>query len=268
MTWATSAGATSYEYCFDVTDDSVCSPWINTGISSNAVVTGLLPDTTYYWQVRASNGGGTTLADGGAWWNFKTEPASVPVTLTSVGAQDGWVLETSESGNRGGTLDAKSTTFNVGDDTTKKQVRGILSFSTGAAIPDTAVITKITLKIKKQGVVGTGDPFKLLQGLIVDIKNGFFGTSSGLSAADFQAAASSTYGPFSPVAASNTYSIDLTSAKDSINTLATSSGLTQIRLRFNLDDNNNAVSNYVKFYSGNYSTTSSRPTLVIEYYLP
>ncbi|MGC1377061.1 MAG: hypothetical protein WA821_12590 [Anaerolineales bacterium] len=42
------------------------------------------------------------------------------------------------------------------------------------------------------------------------------------------------------------------------------SGLTQIRLRFKMDDNNNAVASYLSLYSGNAPATS-RPQLVITY---
>jgi hypothetical protein len=59
----------------------------------------------------------------------------------------------------------------------------------------------------------------------------------------------------------------LTAGKDYINKLTTLSGLTQIRLRFKLDDNNNTVANYISFYSGN-ATLANRPQLIIEYYVP
>ena len=45
-------------------------------------------------------------------------------------------------------------------------------------------------------------------------------------------------------------------------------GLTQFRLRFKLDDNNNAIANFISFYSGNYAIAASRPTLTITYYIP
>ena len=101
---------------------------------------------------------------------------------------------------------------------------------------------------------------------MVDIKTGTFGTSA-LKTSDFQTAASKNYGPFTPILVSNWYSINLTSGKTYINKLSTSSGLTQIRLRFKLDDNNNAVANYLRLYSGN-APIVSRPQLIIEYYVP
>jgi hypothetical protein len=45
------------------------------------------------------------------------------------------------------------------------------------------------------------------------------------------------------------------------------SGITQFRLRFQLDDDNDAVADFLRFYSGN-SIAANRPVLVIEYYVP
>ena len=103
------------------------------------------------------------------------------------------------------------------------------------------------------------------QGLMVDIKNGSFGTAA-LQAGDFQAAASQSMGPFKPVPAGGWYSLDLSGAGGSINTLGT--GLTQMRLRFKLDDNNNAVANYLRLFSGNAPDAANRPQLIITYYVP
>jgi len=188
------------------------------------------------------------------------------LTLRSVGAYDGWVLESSETSNIGRTLNSTATSYRLGDDAAKKQYRGILSFSTGASLPDTAVITKIILKIKKSAVVGGGNPLTIFQGFMVDIKNGTFGTTV-LQASDFQTAASNMYGPFKPALVSGWYSIILTNAKNYINKLSSGSGLTQIRLRFKLDDNNNTVANYLSLYSGNAGMLNS-PQLIIQYYVP
>lgn len=102
------------------------------------------------------------------------------------------------------------------------------------------------------------------------LKNGLFGTSA-LQTSDFRATFTAltgkTYGPFKPALVSGWYSIDLTAGNGYINKLTTSSGLTQIRLRFKLDDNNNATANFLKLYSGN-SGAANQPQLVITYYIP
>ena len=188
----------------------------------------------------------------------------VTVTLMSAAANDGTILESSENSNIGGTLNANATTLSLGDDSSRKQQRDILSFNT-SGLPDNAVITKITLKLMKQSAVGS-DPVAMFQGLMVDMKNGLFGTTA-LQVTDFQATPNATYGPFSPTSVNNWYNIDLSSGQAYVNKLSTSSGLTQIRLRFKLDDNNNAVANYLNFYSGN-APASNRPQLVITYIVP
>jgi photosystem II stability/assembly factor-like uncharacterized protein len=73
LNWETSNGAANYEYCYDTTNDATCSGiWTDSGINTHAELSGLNYDTTYYWQVRAINTGGTTHADGGTWWSFTT----------------------------------------------------------------------------------------------------------------------------------------------------------------------------------------------------
>jgi hypothetical protein len=194
-------------------------------------------------------------------------PVPIVRTFNSVAAQDGWVLESSETSNAGGTLNSAAATFNLGDNAARKQYRGILSFSTGS-LPDSAVITGVTLKVKQQAILGGGNPVTAFGGFMVDIKNGFFGTTPALQTGDFQATASKSYGPFNTALVGGWHNINLTGAKAYVNKLTANSGLTQIRLRFNLDDNNNAIANVLSLYSGNTATTAYRPQLVITYIVP
>ena len=209
---------------------------------------------------------GNTLA--GSFTSGQAYTVKKPVTLTimSTNTQDGWVLESSENGNKGSTLNSTLTTFRLGDDASKKQYRGILSFKT-SVLPDNAVITAVTLKVKKQGIVGGGNPLTIFQGFFADVKTGFFGTAAALQFADFQATSSKIIGPTNGTFSANWYSINLVNAKTFINKLTSNSGLTQIRLRFKLDDNNNAIANYLSLYSGN-APAGSRPQLVITYSIP
>jgi hypothetical protein len=75
LSWAASTGATSYEICISRTttcDGSGTAGWVSTGTARTTSFSGLAGRTTYYWQVRAVNAGGTRLANTGTWWRFTT----------------------------------------------------------------------------------------------------------------------------------------------------------------------------------------------------
>jgi hypothetical protein len=76
LSWGPSAGATSYQFCYDTTNDNACSNWMGNGVATSKVLSGLSPGTTYYWQVRSLNGNGTTYANGNptTFWSFTTMP--------------------------------------------------------------------------------------------------------------------------------------------------------------------------------------------------
>ena len=186
-------------------------------------------------------------------------------TFYSMAAHDGWVLESGETTDTGATLNAANSTLILGDNPARNQYRSILSFGTGS-LPDNAVITGVTLKVFKQAIVGAGDPLAGFQGLLVDVKNGSFGAGA-LQITDFETAADNTLGPFSPNLVANSYTINLTGARGLINKLAGASGLTQLRLRFKLDDNDDALANHLNLYSGN-AGAALRPQLIITYFVP
>ena len=91
LSWGTSNGATSYEYCYDSSDDGACTTWVNTGTTTSAGISGLSADTRYYWQVRANNSFGTTYANGSfdAYWRFNT--GLPPLAYTKLTPLDGAV---------------------------------------------------------------------------------------------------------------------------------------------------------------------------------
>src|SRR5690606_11477538 len=192
-------------------------------------------------------------------------PTALKKTFRSTAAQDGWILESTETSNKGGTLNRNATTLQLGDDAARQQYLSILSFNT-SSIPDNAVITKVTLKVKQQGITGGGNPVNMFQGFMVDIKRGSFGAPA-LVVSDFQAKAQKTLGPIKKAAPNGWYVLNLTPGKNFVNKLASGNGLTQIRLRFKLDDNNNGKANFLKLFSGN-APAANRPQLIVEYYVP
>ncbi len=78
LSWGTSSDATSYEYCYDTTNDNSCSVWVSNGTATSKALSGLSANTTYFWQVRAINAGGITYANDGTWWSFTTSTMSTP----------------------------------------------------------------------------------------------------------------------------------------------------------------------------------------------
>lgn len=189
---------------------------------------------------------------------------SFTLTFDSDASNDGWVLESTEDSNTGKRTKPKATTLNVGDDQGNKQYISILHFDT-SSLPDMAVITSVTLRIKKQGLVGT-DPFTTHGDLLVDIKMPYFGTTEQLAGDDFQAIpGQSGTAIFDNIPDSNLwYSAVLSEAGyPYIN----SGGTTQFRLRYALDDNNDQDADYVKFYSGD-ANEDERPKLIVQYYIP
>ena len=176
---------------------------------------------------------------------------------------DGWVLESGENTNRGGKLDKSAATFYVGDDEKDEQYRGILSFAT-SSLPNNAVIIYVQLKVKRQAIEGS-DPFGTHGALLSEIRKDTFGKNAILQAADFSAAAT-------PGSVKDTF-VELTSdwyateLRNANLTLINKAGITQFRLFFSKDDNDDLNADTVKFYSGN-ALSAAMPQLIVTYYIP
>lgn len=233
----------------------------STGTGNGTIRLDLIDDDS----IRGASGiplGGAGPANG----NFTTgETYSVKkvMTLSSTAAQDGWILESTETSGAGGKVNAGSATFSLGDSALDQQYRAILSFNTGA-LPANAVITKVQLKIRKQGLVGT-NPFITLGGLKVDIKQGAFSDSTVLQRGDFKALANkSLVATFGKTPSSGWYTATLSSTAYMY---LSETNTVQFRLRFTKDDNDDRGADYMSFYSAN-SSTVNRPKLVVTYYTP
>ncbi len=181
----------------------------------------------------------------------------------SIGGQDGWVLEFGENTVAGGKYNRSSSTMAVGDDAGDRQYRTFLSFNT-ISIPDNAIIVLAEVKIKKQGYVGT-DPFITHGVLLLEINNGAFGRSILLEPIDF----SSPAGVGSSIEQMALYGSGWTSTLLSSNNLKfiNKYGVTQFRIRFSKDDNDDRSADYLKFFSGD-SSDANRPQLIVTYYVP
>jgi predicted outer membrane repeat protein len=238
---------------------------VNTGTAAQSATLRLdLVDNDSIRDLFANPLGGPGAGNGnftsGEVYNILPAPS---LTFSSVAANDGWILESGENTDLGGTLNSTTTTFDVGDDKANKQYVGFLHFDT-SGLPDTAVITSVTLQVRKQGVTGT-DPFTTHGTLLADIQKPYFGTTAGLMVSDFQASANlPSAASFNSNPVNNLYSAALNSTGYAYVNLT---GTTQFRLRFTQDDNNNKRADSVKFYSGD-GTAANRPQLIVQYYVP
>ena len=187
------------------------------------------------------------------------------VTLTSIAAQDGWALESSETSNAGGPIDgtaANSSALRVGDATSDRQYKSVVSFDT-SPIPDGATIVSATLRLRRGTSSGT-NPFTTHGTCRADVRTGAFSGSATLQKGDFQAPATAVQAAsLSNAAANGVWS------EGSLNAAGlaaiSKTGTTQLRVYFNLDDNDDGGNDYIGYYSGGTTTAADRPQLVVTY---
>ena len=239
---------------------------VNTGTGNGTIELEVLDDDT----IKDGNltplggaGGGNGYFNSGQIYTMAK--ITTIVTYYSNGPYDGWVLESGENSNKGGSRNAGNTTILIGDNASKKQYRGVLHFNMGdSPIDPSALFYKVKMYIKRQGIVGGTNPFSIFgKYLFVDLNNIAFGSSVNLENSDFQAAASkSQIAKFTSKNSNGWYSTVIGSANYGY---ISRDGVNQFRLRFKNDDNNDFLANYLKIYSGN-ASVSIKPKLVIEYY--
>ncbi len=135
-----------------------------------------------------------------------------------------------------------------------------LHFNT-STLPDTAVITSVTLKIMKAS--GGAGSTSTLSSLLVDMTKPSFGTC-GVGSDRFPGDGGKTS--------------DIQSLHDRRQLVQRTpqgtglsyvnrTGTTQFRVRFIKGDDGDGLADYLLFYSGN-ATLASRPQLIVTYYIP
>lgn len=213
--------------------------------------------------------GNANFYNGETYTMDRAAPLIQTATYYSDGAHDGWVLEGKETSNKGGTMNVGSASLRVGDNGQDNQYRSILHFQT-SPLPDNAVITQAILTLQLETVVGT-NPFKSHRNIWVDIRQGAFGSFGplqigALQISDFQAPASLyTAGTILDNAVGGWYWATLDAKALPLINLK---GVTQFRLGFLLDDDDDRKDDYISFLSGNYSVTTARPQLTVRYFVP
>lgn len=227
-----------------------------------------MPNTSYFmpWGGAHSlieNNENGLLSDA---WVLNRGEFSIPSTsfqyFISEGTKDGWVLESGENTDAGGTIDATSSgvaALRAGDNAVRRQYKMLVSFDT-SALPDTATILGATLRLTRGTLVGSVTSLGALRG---DIRINF-NANSNLEAADFSAAetAAAVITLPVPLADGDLAAGNLTSAGLAV---VNKTGRTQFRLYFETDDNNDVIADYLGFYSGDHANASKRPVLEVVY---
>jgi hypothetical protein len=238
---------------------------INTGSGNGSIRLDVVDDDSILDA--SSNPLGGAGAENGNYMSAEVYTVRKRVVIRSTGDQDGRILESSETSNQGGAVNTIATLLYVGDNAQNQQYRSILSFDT-SSLPDDAVITKVQLKIRHNGFAGTNmfTPVKTHNNLVVDIRQPYFGANPSLLSTDFQAASSkNTVGVLTYAPTPGWYTIALNETSFPFVDL---SGTTQLRLRFQVDDDDDLQTDILKILSGNATNISDRPALIVEYYVP
>jgi choice-of-anchor B domain-containing protein len=264
LSWTAASGATGYGVHRSTT---IGGPYttIKTNIAGTSYTdTGLANGTTYYYIVTATNAEGEGAASNEASATPAASTTPTTVTLASVAADDGYVLESGETTNAGGSISAAANTtsaLRLGDDNKDKQYKSVVSFDT-SPIPDGATILSATVRLLRGSLTGTS-PFTTHGTCWADVQSGGLSGSTALQTGDFQATATAVQAAsLSNAAANGTWS------EGSLNAAGlaaiSKTGTTQLRIYFNLDDNDDTGNDYLGYYSGE-AAAANRPQLVVTY---
>jgi len=263
LAWTAATGATAYNVHRGTASGGPYTTIQSNVFGTSFTNTGLTNGVTYYYVVTATNG----VGEGSNSNEASATPVSPPtvVTFTSVAAQDGWILESGETTNVGGSIDANAATtsaLRVGDNNQDRQYKSVVSFDT-SPIPDGATILSANLRLRRGTLSGTS-PFTTHGTCWVDVQNGGFSGSTTLATGDFQAAATAVQAASLTSAANNgDWSQGGLNAAGLAAIMKT--GTTQLRVYFNLDDNDDTGNDYLGYYSGDNTTSANRPQLVVTY---
>lgn len=190
--------------------------------------------------------------------------------LTSDGSvRDGWVR------GPGATIPPTGTDAGrMGDSTNSPMTtyRTILSFSTGAVIPDDAIVTRASLYLARQNrspASGFVNPFVGSQGPPrLDIRNGFFGNDS-IEASDYQSAATANnIGCFTGSALADGYFVRADIQPAGLSAISLTN-VTQFRIYFD-SVSTDTGEDYIAFFDGDAAGANAiyKPFLDIWYTTP
>jgi hypothetical protein len=243
---------------------------ISSGINWSSNVDGALGTGASITTSTLSPGSHTITAsatDSGAAVGIDTIVVNITATgtFTSIGGQDGYVTESSETSNIGGSVSSTgsgTSGLRIGDTSVDRQIKSVVSFDT-SSIPDGATISGAMLRLRRGTVTGT-NPFTTHGTCTADIRFGPLSGNNALVASDFQIAASANaVVTLSNPAANGDW------AEGTLNAAGLAAinktGLTQLRVYCTLDDNDDGGNDWMGFFSGENSTPANRPQLLVTF---
>lgn len=182
------------------------------------------------------------------------------MTFTSVAAQDGWILEGSENGSKGSSLSSTGTVLTVGDDASDRAYRAILSFDT-STIPDTATITRATVRLTRTSVAGTA--YASLGACTLDISTAI-GGNVAFAKTDWEGSVGVSSCASVPEPAANGSQVSTNVSAPGLAHVS-KTGSTQFKVRFATQDNDDLAADTINFAAAEHGTASYRPVLEVEY---
>ena len=197
--------------------------------------------------------------------------ADTELALTSVRAHDGYLQESHETSEVGGFADGISRNILIGDTSSRQQLIALLSFDT-SQVPAGAHIVSAELIMTRSSARGNpAEPDAPLGNMLVDMlcpvdSDSIYGDVPEPEVTDFQAFSDlvdMTEAPLTyPTANGRTANGFLTeTGVEALNR----DGVTQMKVRFQVPDNDNDRADYLMFYSGDIRAPLLRPTLKIVY---
>ncbi|MBI5154858.1 hypothetical protein HZA57_06445, partial [Candidatus Poribacteria bacterium] len=197
-------------------------------------------------------------------FNINIVPPVPPTTTAfqSIGSEDGWVRESKQFSEVGGSTSTVAQLAGVGDTVGNEQYMLVYSFDT-STLPAGAVIVGGRLTVRRVGIQGNPTNLGLLE---VDVMSGFFGPTAALEPLDFQHPATA---PDAGTVAAPTMNLDYATAEfNGAGAAAVNpGGRTQVRVRFDIPDNGNLAYDYLLLGMAENRTLASRPVLEVDYFV-
>ncbi len=193
----------------------------------------------------------------------------IRLSFESGAVQDGFVMESTETSNVGGTAYSNNppifglpASFVVGDSSSDQQFKGFVSFDT-SAIPDSATVVWARLRIRRTTSEGV-NPFTTHGACRVDIKTAAFNNNISLEPADFQALATADLVSVcsDPLISGGWAYATLNSAGLAA---ISKTGYTQLRIGFFQGDDDDLTADVIRFSAGEEAVSGYRPQLEILY---